>query len=115
MPRDVQARLMLDPWGSTLTGTPHLMAGAVGHEGQHVPDFSPCFGKVTIPHVCTFLTGTNLCELHGRCKPYEGRVAHHDPQVDGRNVLLQLKDAWESPLGLRVLRLWRRRFQHRIR
>lgn len=110
MPRAVQARLMLDLWGSTLTGTPHLMSGAVGHEGDRAPDFDPCFGKVSNAHTCTFLTGTERCELHGKCKPYEGRVAHHDARVGGRDVLLRLKEAWESPFGRRVLRLWRRRF-----
>lgn len=110
MPREVQARLMLDWWGSTLTGTAHLSAAAVGHEAKHAPDFAPRFGAVTRPHTCTFLTGTERCELHGKCKPYEGRVAHHDARVGGRDVLLRLKEAWESPFGRRVLRLWRRRF-----
>lgn len=110
MPRDVQARLMFDRWGLTLTGTPHLMAAAVGHDGAHAPDFAPRFGEVTRPHACTFLTRDDRCELHGKCKPYEGRVAHHDPAVGSRDVLLRMKDAWDSPLGLRVLRLWRQRF-----
>lgn len=82
----------------------------VGHEGGHAPDFDPCFGKVSNARTCTFLTGTERCELHGKCKPYEGRVAHHDARVGGRDVLWRLKEAWESPLGRRVLRLWRRRF-----
>ena len=109
MPRPVQARLMLDGWGTTLHEVPHLQAGAKGYEGTRAPDFKPSFGSVTVPHACTFLTPDGLCELHGKCKPLEGRVSHHDETVDGRDFLKHMGALWESPLGNRVLMLWSRR------
>lgn len=115
MPRDVQARLMLDLFGETLCGTTHLLAGAVGREGCLAPDFAPCFGVAAKPHTCTFLTRDGLCELHGKCKPYEGRVAHHDARAASRDDVLQgIKDAWDTPLGRRVVLLWRRRFMRKV-
>lgn len=106
MPRDVQARLMLQHDGHCLSDVPHLQAGAKGHEGKLGAGFGPLFGEITRLHVCTFLTADGKCELHGRCKPFEGRVAFHEPVLD---VLPELKRLWSSPLGQRVIRLWKQR------
>lgn len=109
MPRELQARLMFDD-GQTLYETPHLMAAAKGFEGREAPDFAAFFGQVTRPRTCTFHTPDGRCELHGRCKPFEGRAADcKGTDQEGRDILEHLKRMWSGPLGKRILRLWHKR------
>lgn len=110
MPREIQARLMIQPDGATLHEVPHLQAGTKGHEGQCAPDFEPCFGRVSKPRVCTFLTKQGKCELHGQHKPFEGRVAdHRNSDREATAALEHLGKEWSTPKGKRVLRLWKKR------
>ena len=104
MPPEVRARLMIQREGDCLSGVPHLAAGAVGFEGEGAPDFEVFFGSIGKPHTCTFLTD-GLCELHGKCKPFEGRTAHHAQKHSTYGVL---RDAWDTEEGAATLARWER-------
>lgn len=106
MPVEVRARLSIQHTGHGLDHVPHLQSGARGYEG----DVGPFFGRGTCQvhaHRCTFLTEAGRCELHGKCQPWEGRKALHS-DTDARANLLtdQIRDAWNTELGRRVLRDW---------
>lgn len=109
MPVEVQRRLMV---GRHLTGEhDHLQAAAVGFEGKDSPDFKPFMGMLDEPRACTFLTREGLCELHGRCKPFEGVQATCDGDDNTDEVLEELEAQWRSREGQRVLREWRERIK----
>ena len=52
---------------------------------------------------CTFLDEDNLCELHGICKPYEGRISRHDNTHDQHEIIAR---CWDSPEGRAAVALW---------
>lgn len=111
MPREVRARLMIQESGETLErGVPFLQAAAVGHEGDYSPNFAPFCGSVGMPHQCTFLSDEGLCELHGTCKPFEGRVTIHETGREGAGYLDVLQEAWNNDEGREVLAAWRAEF-----
>ena len=105
MPADVRARLSIQSEGDGLGGIPHLQAAVVGFEGGEAHEFDVFFGIIGRPGRCTFLTGAGLCELHGKCKPFEGRVSIHG--MEGRETLDTLNEAWDTDEGREVLDAWR--------
>ena len=104
MPAEVQARLSIQEEGDGLSSVPHLQPAVVGYEGQRAHDFDIWF-TIGSPGRCTFLTEDGLCELHGKCKPFEGRTALHGQS--GTAALDVLKEAWGSAKGREVLKTWR--------
>lgn len=108
MPDAAAARLMIKEADGDYS-FPYLQAAGVGHEGQHAPDFDACFGHVGNPQQCTFQSEQGLCELHGTCKPWEGRVTvcGADRGANGMDVNDHLEQEWKSDRGQRVLREWR--------
>lgn len=107
MPAEVRARLMSQSNGNCLHGVPHLQAAAAGYEGREAPDFRPSWGVVGAPHPCTFHTADGLCELHGKCKPWEGRVASCT-LGSADEEFQELKRAWKTPEGQQVLADWKK-------
>lgn len=106
MPAEVRARLMSQSDGKGMHHIPHLQAAAVHYEGQEAPDFDAFYGHVGRPHRCTFLTADGLCELHGKCKPFEGRTAVHGECDQGEYQ--HLKKSWDTDEGRRVLADWKK-------
>lgn len=123
MPDDVRKRLTLNQlYGGSEVGTVEvLQAGSRGYEGEEFPDSARgFFGFGRQPMQCTFLTAEGKCELHGRCKPWEGRAAicdkgrypegHENTVYDlGFSDRLSelLLDEWNTPYGRQVIREWR--------
>ncbi len=87
-------------------GVPHLQTGTRGFEGEEAPDFGVFWGLIERPQRCTFLTAEGKCELHGVCKPYEGRVADCRSKHD-KDPLPNLKRAWRGKVGRKVLADWK--------
>jgi len=89
------SRLMLDYWVGGINGDIGIVSPAItGSEGQRAPYWP--VGN------CTF-SKNGLCELHGVCKPYEGRIAHHSGSPDHHeNVAM----AWDTELGNSVVNKW---------
>jgi hypothetical protein len=109
MPNDVAARLMIRDDGDSPFS--YLQAAGVGYEGKDAPDFDSFCGHVNNPQTCTFQTEDGLCELHGKCKPWEGRVTVHGDEGAGMmEVCDRLEDEWGSDLGKDVLHEWREEF-----
>ena len=108
MPNDVAARLMIKDEDSEYQ-FPYLQAAGVGYEGQDSPDIQCSFGYCGKPQQCTFQSDKGLCELHGKCKPWEGRVTvcGEDRGANGVDVNDRLEREWRSELGTDVLREWR--------
>lgn len=105
MPPEVQARLMFND-GCGMRDIPHLQPAVKGHEGADgTYDFNITWGGMSNPGECTFLTKDGLCELHGKCKPWEGRMALHDNK--GNDEYQVLLDAWDTDEGLAVVEKWR--------
>jgi len=58
------------------------------------------------PKGCTFQTEAELCKLHGKCQPLEGRLAHHS----GTSLTLrkQMAMLWDTSEGRRVVERFNR-------
>lgn len=108
MPTEVRARLSLQHDGEGLHGIPHLQPAVPGHEGGYAHNFDIFFG-IGRPGRCTFLTDDNRCELHGKCKPWEGRVTKCGVS-NSSEVLDELDKAWSTDEGREVLEEWREEF-----
>jgi hypothetical protein len=106
MPNDVAARLMIRDDGEWFE---YLQAAGVGHEGKSAPDFNTFFGHIGNPQQCTFQSADGKCELHGKCKPWEGRVTvcGEGRGAGSMDVNGRLEEEWGSELGKEVLREWR--------
>lgn len=125
MPAKVQARLMLNYLNGADGDVEHLQAGAVDYEGEHFPESAyGLFGIGRTPMRCTFLTDDGKCELHGKCKPFEGRKAtcspenypkgHHDTALGlgFRDRLSELIiEAWDTDTGRAVVAKWKEEHQ----
>lgn len=63
-------------------------------------------GTEMFPQGCTFQTETGLCELHEKCQPLEGRLAHHS----GTPLTLRKQVAmlWDTSEGRRVVERFKR-------
>lgn len=58
-------------------------------------------GTEIFPKGCTFQDDRGLCELHARCKPLEGRLAHHSGTPF--SLRYQVALLWDTPEGHRVV------------
>lgn len=124
MPAEVQARLMLNYLNGADGNVEHLQAGAVDYEGEHYPATAyGYFGFDRKAMRCTFLTDDDKCELHGKCKPFEGRKAicnkddypegHDEPALDlGFSDRLSelIIEAWDTDTGRAVVRKWKEEY-----
>ncbi len=110
MPNDVAARLMIKSEDVEYS-FPYLQAAGQGYEGAEAPDFQPSFlglSGMGNPQTCTFLSEDGKCELHGKCKPWEGRVTLCGTGgAGGFEVNGELEREWNSVGGQAVLREWR--------
>ena len=110
MPNDVAARLMIKDVGEygSSYDFPCLQAAGQGYEGEDQPDFNSFCGHINNPQQCTFQSEKGLCELHGKCKPWEGRVTLcGEGGAGGLAVNDRLEAEWGSELGKEVLREWK--------
>ena len=101
MPDDVQKRLR----------TTYLEVGVHGLQAGTV-DGTDTFGR------CTFLTDDGKCELHGTCKPFEGRKAtcgdypkgNDEPHRDSMEFHTRLSqiiyEEWATDEGQQILKDW---------
>lgn len=111
MPPEVQARLMISSYGRNLSKIPHLQAGTFPNDGGEIPD-APSIWERAEKQRCVFLTQENKCELHGTCKPFEGRASHHTLDTDPKfkPITDRLKREWHSPEGRAVIERWREQY-----
>lgn len=96
-------RLMLDCWNSdwNLPYTEILCPAVRGYGGAHAPIArSALFGG------CVFWASGGACELHGVCKPLEGRAASHDTPEE---LHLDMAKLWDTDDGRAVVAEWRAR------
>lgn len=92
-------RMMLDYWvgdGEDGGDINIISPACLGYEGYCAP-FWPT-GTCTMQDV-----GSGLCDLHGVCKPYEGRITYHDRVTDQHKAVA---DAWNCDYGREVVERW---------
>lgn len=122
MPPEVQAQLMV--WTAKAEEdrpVAMLQAGTPGREGLEFPyERIGFFGCMDESAPCVFLQD-GKCELHGKCKPFEGRKAicdkakyppGHKDTVYGLGFPDRLSEllleAWDTPYGRAVMAAWRK-------
>jgi len=122
MSTDVRLRLCLNYVYGKGCSVYHLQAAPVGYERAEFPSSSyGFFGFGQVPERCTFLSNDGKCGLHGKCKPFEGRVANcdkskypeghaetrHDLGFPDRLSEL-LFEAWDTDEGRVAVETWKK-------
>lgn len=113
MPDDVQARLMVNA-GSGLNDVPHMQPAVRGYEGEDGTYNFDFFITIGNPGQCTFLDDAGRCELHGHCKPYEGRTSSCGKDSNDFDID-HLRAAWDTDEGRAAIADWRNRQKNRSR
>lgn len=124
MPAEVRARLCLNYFNGHDGDVEYLQAAPEHYEGGHFPEFIGIFGMLLVPQRCTFLEPNGKCELHGTCKPWEGRIANHnmtgypEGHTETKHDLgFRLRDAellfeaWDTDKGRAVVESWKNEVQ----
>ena len=86
-------------------------------EGRYIPVICPakkgreCKDNMETDTSCVFQNESGLCELHGICKPLEGRLAIC--KIDGKRRASEPKDLrdrmaelWDNPEAQKLVRDW---------
>lgn len=99
--------LMEDYWVDSPRDVPIIAPAVSGSGGLTAPFW--------VEGECVFLDEHDRCILHNPgLKPIEGRLAHHDEEVQGISwyeIHESIAKTWDTDRGREVVNIWRRKYE----